>query len=100
MCSCVARCPPEHCLALLQALALNVFEARYRLMIRRCLDGDRRFGMLGAVQPVPAGMKEIGCEVEIQDSRQLHDGRYHIQVRVSALASKLHLATEPSTPAH
>ena len=66
----------------LQALALNVFEPRYRLMIRRCLDGDRRFGMLGAVQPVPAGTKEFGCEVEIQDSRQLHDGRYHIQVRI------------------
>jgi len=66
----------------LQALALNVFEPRYRLMIRRCLDGDRRFGMLGSVQPVPAGTKEFGCEVEIQDSRQLHDGRYHIQVRV------------------
>ena len=65
-----------------QALALNVFEPRYRLMIRRCLDGDRRFGMLGGVQPMPAGMKEFGCEVEIQDSRQLHDGRYHIQVRV------------------
>ena len=62
--------------------ALNVFEPRYRLMIRRCLDGDRRFGMLGSVQPVPAGTKEFGCEVEIQDSRQLHDGRYHIQVRV------------------
>lgn len=61
-------------------MALNVFEPRYRLMIRRCLDGDRRFGMLGAVQPVPAGTKEFGCEVEIQDSRQLHDGRYHIQV--------------------
>lgn len=65
-----------------QALALNVFEPRYRLMIRRCLDGDRRFGMLGGVQPMPAGMKEFGCEVEIQDCRQLHDGRYHIQVRV------------------
>jgi len=65
-----------------QALALNVFEPRYRLMIRRCLDGDRRFGMIGATAVVPpAGMKEFGCEVEIQDSRQLHDGRYHIQVR-------------------
>eukprot|EP01043_Picozoa_sp_COSAG02_P056638 COSAG02_NODE_6743_length_3389_cov_1.334347_4_plen_155_part_00 len=66
----------------LQALALDAFEPRYRLMIRRCLDGDRRFGMLGAVQPVPGGTEEFGCEVEIQDSRQLHDGRYHIQVRI------------------
>ena len=64
----------------LQALALNAFEPRYRLMVRRCLDGDRRFGMLGDAAPL--GGRELGCEVEIHDSRQLHDGRYHIQVKV------------------
>ena len=68
-----------------QAVALNVFEPRYRLMVRRCLDGDRQFGMLGA--PDPNALREgrsIGSEVEIKDSRQLHDGRFHIQVRASA----------------
>lgn len=63
-----------------QVLALNIFEPRYRLMIRRCLDGDRRFGMLGSEDERFVGMA-LGCEMEIQDSRQLHDGRYHIQVK-------------------
>lgn len=63
-----------------QVLALNIFEPRYRLMVRRCLDGDRRFGMLGSEDERLGGMA-LGCEMEIQDSRQLHDGRYHIQVK-------------------
>ena len=66
-----------------QAVALNVFEPRYRLMVRRCLDGDRRFGMLGSVDldTSEEGEGSVGTEVEIKDCRQLHDGRYHIQVR-------------------
>ena len=66
-----------------QGVALNVFEPRYRLMVRRCLDGDRRFGMLGSADPHTPDEGEghgVGSEVEIKDSRQLHDGRYHIQV--------------------
>jgi hypothetical protein len=62
-----------------QVLALNIFEPRYRLMVRRCLDGDRRFGMLGSESTT--GAPVLGCEMEISDSRQLHDGRYHIQVK-------------------
>jgi hypothetical protein len=57
-------------------------------MVRRCLEGDRRFGMLGGAMPV--GDAELGCEVEIQDSRQLHDGRYHVQVVTAAAC--LHIA--------
>ena len=52
-------------------------------MVRRCLDGDRRFGMLGSPDPHTPDEGEghsVGSEVEIKDSRQLHDGRYHIQV--------------------
>jgi len=30
-----------------QRLRLNIFEPRYRLMIRRCLEGSRKFGMVG-----------------------------------------------------
>ena len=63
-----------------QTIALNCFEPRYLLMVRRCLDGDRRFGVLS--NTAPTHDKELGCEVEIHDSRQLHDGRYHIQVKV------------------
>ena len=71
-----------------QSMALNMFEPRYRLMTRRCMDGDRRFGMLG-VRPdhvqnpgEPARMRRnLGTEVEIVESKQLFDGRCHIQVK-------------------
>ena len=72
-----------------QLLALNVFEPRYRLMIRRCLDGDRRFGVVGGAEPQAANGCHVGAEVEIHDSRQLHDGRYHIQVRAQTPSSLL-----------
>lgn len=32
-----------------QELTLNVFEERYKLMVRRCLQATRRFGMVGLV---------------------------------------------------
>ena len=68
-----------------QLMALNIFEPRYRLMVRRCLDGSRKFGMagLGPAEPVEPGSAtttHIGTEVEILESRQLHDGRYNLQV--------------------
>ena len=28
-----------------EKMALNVFEPRYRLMIRRCMEGNRHFGL-------------------------------------------------------
>ena len=65
-----------------QSLALNIFEPRYRLMVRRCLEGDRRFGMMG--KRSQSRDRELGCEVQIVESRQLHDGRYHIQVCMHA----------------
>ena len=32
-----------------ESMALNIFEPRYRLMVRRCMQGDRRMGMTCAV---------------------------------------------------
>lgn len=71
-----------------QSIALNMFEPRYRLMTRRCMDGDRKFGMLGVtpdpvhIPGVPARRRRnLGTEVEIIESKQLFDGRCHIQVR-------------------
>ena len=28
-----------------EKMALNIFEPRYRLMVRRCMEGSRRLGM-------------------------------------------------------
>ena len=33
-----------------QEITLNVFEERYKLMVRRCLQGSRRFGMVGLIR--------------------------------------------------
>ena len=71
-----------------QSMALNMFEPRYRLMTRRCMDGDRKFGMLG-VRPDPAHRpgesarmwRNVGTEVEIVESKQMFDGRCHIKVK-------------------
>ena len=59
-----------------QQLSMNIFEPRYILMITRCLEGSRHFGMVGSPH-----MKH-GVEVEIMDSlTQPISGRIRIQVR-------------------
>jgi len=65
-----------------QRMRLNIFEPRYRLMVARCLEGSRVFGMLGVshsrgqVEPM-----RIGVEVEICENEVQPDGRLHIEVR-------------------
>jgi Lon protease-like protein len=64
-----------------EKIALNIFEPRYRLMIRRCLAGDRRLGItciLAVSTPVsgstcshPVGLL---CEVARIVSVQVEDG--------------------------
>ena len=68
-----------------QRLPLNIFEPRYRLMVRRCLEGSRRFGMLGVEWLTPLrhmGQRSVrhGVEVEIVENAPQADGRFHIEV--------------------
>ncbi len=58
---------------------LHVFEARYRQMIARCLEFDKRFGFLfhrddihGAFRVEPG---RVGCVAQINDFQPLPDGR-------------------------
>uniref|UniRef100_A0A8C6QHR1 LON peptidase N-terminal domain and ring finger 2 n=2 Tax=Nannospalax galili TaxID=1026970 RepID=A0A8C6QHR1_NANGA len=52
---------------------LHVFEPRYRLMIRRCMEtGTKRFGM--CLSAKNAGISEYGCMLEIKDVRTFPDG--------------------------
>ncbi|XP_035312354.1 LON peptidase N-terminal domain and RING finger protein 2 isoform X1 [Cricetulus griseus] len=52
---------------------LHVFEPRYRLMIRRCMEtGTKRFGMCLSAEN--AGISEYGCMLEIKDVRTFPDG--------------------------
>ncbi|KAF0853010.1 conserved mitochondrial RING and LON domain-containing protein [Andalucia godoyi] len=61
-----------------QPLHLHVFEPRYRLMMRRCIDGSRMFGILGFVPQTPHSPNDecqVGCLVKIQSQQLLADGR-------------------------
>ncbi|KAI0911579.1 ATP-dependent protease La domain-containing protein [Ustulina deusta] len=59
-------------------LFLHVFEPRYRLMIRRAVEGDRTFGMvLGRSAPGPdePGFMELGVLLRIVNIEFFPDGR-------------------------
>jgi Lon protease-like protein len=61
-----------------ERMALNIFEPRYRLMLRRVMAGARRFGM--AMVNSDHSLYEVCCEVEITECETLPDGRYYIEV--------------------
>ncbi|KAH7139445.1 ATP-dependent protease-like protein [Dendryphion nanum] len=67
---------------------LHIFEPRYRLMMRRCLEGNKRFGMLmynRASTPQgdlgPVSFLEYGTMLEIINFELLRDGRSFIETR-------------------
>ena len=53
-------------------MALNIFEPRYRLMIRRCMEGGRRFGM--ATIGTGHELFPTACECEILECQPQPDG--------------------------
>ena len=55
-----------------EKMALNIFEPRYRLMVRRCMEGSRRFGM--ATVNNAHQLHAIATECEIQECQPLPDG--------------------------
>ncbi|KAI0447980.1 ATP-dependent protease La domain-containing protein [Xylaria telfairii] len=59
-------------------LFLHVFEPRYRLMIRRAMEGDRTFGMVLAKLTEP-GFMDIGVLLRIVKIEYLFDGRSVLQ---------------------
>lgn len=67
---------------------LHIFEPRYRLMMRRCLEGNRRFGMVmynRASAPQgelgPTSFLEYGTMLEIINFELLRDGRSFVETR-------------------
>ncbi|WVQ67955.1 uncharacterized protein L199_006160 [Kwoniella botswanensis] len=63
---------------------LHVFEPRYRLMIRRCIESTSpRFGMVlparGTGSPQLQGLMEYGTMLEIQSVQMLPDGRSMVE---------------------
>lgn len=56
---------------------LHVFEPRYRLMMRRCMEtGTKKFGMCSYEQG--KGFADYGCMLEILDLDLLADGRSYV----------------------
>ena len=55
-----------------ERMALNIFEPRYRLMVRRCMEGDHCFGVatVGRNQV----LSDIACQAEIMECHPLPDG--------------------------
>lgn len=63
-------------------MSLNIFEPRYRLMVRRCMQGTRRFAMTGRRHAgrVSDELCPVACEVEITECVALPDGRFGVHV--------------------
>ncbi|GAA6082871.1 LON peptidase N-terminal domain and RING finger protein 1 isoform X1, partial [Tachysurus ichikawai] len=56
---------------------LHVFEPRYRLMMRRCIEtGTKKFGMCSYEHG--KGFADYGCMLEILDQNVLADGRSYV----------------------
>lgn len=62
-----------------QVLPLHVFEPRYRALVRRCLDGDGRFGVVLIERGSEVGggdvRFDVGTIARIAESAELPDGR-------------------------
>ncbi|MDE3169499.1 MAG: LON peptidase substrate-binding domain-containing protein [Acidobacteriota bacterium] len=64
-------------------LPLHIFEPRYKIMIRRCLDEKIEFGM---ILTTGEGLAAIGCTAEIvRELRDYPDGRMDILVEGRAI---------------
>ncbi|KAI3463933.1 hypothetical protein Pfo_020596 [Paulownia fortunei] len=62
-----------------QKFQLNIFEPRYRLMVRRIMEGNRRMGMV-TIDSSTGSIADYACEVEITDCEPLPDGRFFLEV--------------------
>ncbi|KAL8562181.1 hypothetical protein ACOMHN_005166 [Nucella lapillus] len=55
---------------------LHIFEPRYRLMIRQCMEsGTRQFGMCTCTSDNEENFSEYGCMLEVRDMHFFPDGR-------------------------
>jgi Lon protease-like protein len=63
-------------------LPLHIFEERYKLMINRCLEGERPFGVLLIREGTEVGDRAVPCQVGtttvIAGVSRLEDGRMNI----------------------
>jgi Lon protease-like protein len=86
-------------------LPLNIFEERYRQLVRDLLDGPepRRFGVIAIREGRETGIDgvsalyDVGCLATVRDVNELPDGRYEL-VTVGTERFKLHGLDDESKP--
>jgi len=64
-------------------MPLHIFEPRYRIMLRDCLETDRTFGLIFHEKEAPEqklASGTVGCRAVIDDVETLADGRANIIV--------------------
>ncbi|MEA2844705.1 MAG: ATP-dependent Lon protease [Actinomycetota bacterium] len=65
-------------------MPLHIFEPRYRALARRCLEGDRRFGVVLIERGSEVGGGDVRCGVgtraEVVQAAELDDGRWLMAV--------------------
>ncbi|CAL8158841.1 unnamed protein product [Prunus armeniaca] len=62
-----------------QKFPLNIFEPRYRLMVRRIMEGNRRMGMV-IIDSSTGSIADFACEVEITECEPFPDGRLYLEI--------------------
>ncbi|KAK9926052.1 hypothetical protein M0R45_023306 [Rubus argutus] len=62
-----------------QKFPLHIFEPRYRLMVRRIMEGNRRMGMV-IIDSTTGSIADFACEVEITECEPLPDGRFYLEI--------------------
>jgi Lon protease-like protein len=79
-------------------LPLHIFEERYKLMIERCLEGNRSFGVTlmrpGAVEGAGDIPHEIGTVARIVRHVRMEDGRYNLVTRGTSRYQMLNMRYE------
>lgn len=61
-----------------QSLPLHIFEPRYRVMIKKCVDNNQPFGMVLAMDEEPDAPASIGTSARVTEVKRLPDGRMNI----------------------
>lgn len=72
-----------------QSLPLHIFEPRYRVMIKRCVDHNEPFGVVLALDEEPDAPASVGTSARVTEVKRLPDGRLNI-VTLGEERFKLH----------
>lgn len=61
-----------------QTLPLHIFEQRYRVMIKRCVENDEPFGVVMVKENEPDAPYDVGTSARVTHVEKLKDGRMNI----------------------